>query len=95
VWQLLILSSKTVDYEDHAVTSTQNTFMKHIDKKAVLKDFSKKMAKAINQFFIALAGAGYIAASKGVASSEVNYGVEAAFLLYTYLIRKENIPSKK
>jgi hypothetical protein len=45
--------------------------------------------------FLALAGAGYIAASKGVASNEVNYGVEAAFLLYTYLIRKENIPSKE
>jgi hypothetical protein len=53
------------------------------------------MTETINLFFIALAGAGYIAASKGVASSEVNYGVEAAFLLYTYLIRKKNIPSKK
>jgi hypothetical protein len=53
------------------------------------------MTETLNLFFLALAGAGYIAASKGVASSEVNYGVEAAFLLYTYLIRKEHIPSKK
>jgi hypothetical protein len=70
--------------------------MKHIDKKAVLKvpqrkRFLSKNCQNDKSVFKALAGAGYIAASKGVASSVVNYGVEATFLLYTYLIRKEYI----
>jgi hypothetical protein len=34
-----------------------------------------------------MAGAGYIAASKKIPLTEVNYGIEAVFILYTYLLR--------
>ena len=34
-----------------------------------------------------MAGAGYIAASKQIPLTEVKYGVEAIFILYTYLLR--------
>jgi hypothetical protein len=35
----------------------------------------------------AMAGGGLVAASKGLAVDKINYGVEAAFILYTYILR--------